>query len=169
MHEKFWFLSEIMSPDSYSAVLCPAKIQNSEKNTGSWAAREKAEFEQVSRSLASYEISPSRKWTYIKFLPFCRYIPNATAAIYEILKEMSRSHASKRRRCEEKDAELLKQVSAQLVTEETLREKLAQHVEQVRSRFSFSCRVFGPWIHTHTHAQTRKEKFNNLSSSSSLD
>ncbi|KAL0459277.1 UNVERIFIED_CONTAM: DNA topoisomerase 6 subunit B [Sesamum latifolium] len=60
-----------------------------------------------------------------------KYIPNATGAIYEILKEMSRSHASKRRRSEDKDAELLKQVSDQIVTEETLREKLAQHVEQV--------------------------------------
>ncbi|KAL0435465.1 UNVERIFIED_CONTAM: DNA topoisomerase 6 subunit B [Sesamum radiatum] len=60
-----------------------------------------------------------------------KYIPNATGAIYEILKEMSRSHASKKRRSEDKDAELLKQVSDQIVTEETLREKLAQHVEQV--------------------------------------
>ncbi|XP_047955116.1 DNA topoisomerase 6 subunit B isoform X1 [Salvia hispanica] len=58
-----------------------------------------------------------------------KYIPNATSAIYEILKEMS--HASKRRRYEGKDAELLKQVSTQIVTEGTLREKLAQHVEQV--------------------------------------
>ncbi|KAK6164231.1 hypothetical protein DH2020_001095 [Rehmannia glutinosa] len=60
-----------------------------------------------------------------------KYIPNATGAIYEILKEMSRTHASKKQRCEGKDGELLKQVSAKLVTEETLREKLAQHVEQV--------------------------------------
>lgn len=60
-----------------------------------------------------------------------KYIPNATGAIYEILKEMSRSHATKRRRYEGKDAELLKQVSTHLVTGETLREKLAQHVEQV--------------------------------------
>ncbi|KAK4482400.1 hypothetical protein RD792_009555 [Penstemon davidsonii] len=60
-----------------------------------------------------------------------KYIPNATGAIYETLKEMSRSDAAKKRRCENKDAELLKQVSSQLVTEETLREKLAQHVEKV--------------------------------------
>ncbi|KAL0389382.1 UNVERIFIED_CONTAM: DNA topoisomerase 6 subunit B [Sesamum calycinum] len=60
-----------------------------------------------------------------------KYIPNATGAIYEILKEMSHSHASKKRRSEDKDAELLKQVSDHIVTEETLREKLAQHVEQV--------------------------------------
>ncbi|KAL7113353.1 hypothetical protein ACP275_04G056200 [Erythranthe tilingii] len=60
-----------------------------------------------------------------------KYIPNATTAIYDILKEMSRAHALKKRRYDGKDAELLKQVSAQLVTQETLREKLAQHVEQV--------------------------------------
>ncbi|KAL3828153.1 hypothetical protein ACJIZ3_016955 [Penstemon smallii] len=60
-----------------------------------------------------------------------KYIPNATGAIYETLKEMSRSDAAKKRRCENKDAELLKQVSSLLVTEETLREKLAQHVEKV--------------------------------------
>lgn len=60
-----------------------------------------------------------------------KYIPNATGAIYGILKEMSSSHASKKRRSEDKDAELLRQVSAKLVTEETLREKLTRHVEQV--------------------------------------
>lgn len=48
---------------------------------------------------------------------------------------MSRSQATKRRRYEGKDAELLKQVSTHLVTGETLREKLAQHVEQVRISF----------------------------------
>lgn len=37
-----------MSPDRYSAVLCTAEIQNSEKNSGSGAAREKTELEQVS-------------------------------------------------------------------------------------------------------------------------
>ncbi|KAL6505332.1 DNA topoisomerase 6 subunit B [Orobanche gracilis] len=60
-----------------------------------------------------------------------KYIPNATGAIYEVLKEMARSHASKKRRYDVKDAELLKQVSDKLVTDETLREKLTQHVEHV--------------------------------------
>ncbi|KAL6516257.1 DNA topoisomerase 6 subunit B [Orobanche gracilis] len=60
-----------------------------------------------------------------------KYIPNATGAIYEVLKEMARSHASKKRRYDVNDAELLKQVSDKLVTEETLREKLTQHVEHV--------------------------------------
>lgn len=46
-------LKRIISPDSYSAMLCPAKIQNCEKNTSSWAAREKAKLEQVSLSLAT--------------------------------------------------------------------------------------------------------------------
>lgn len=50
---------------------------------------------------------------------------------------MSRSHASKKRRFDDKDAELLEQVLDQSVTEETLREKLAQHVQQVRSSFLF--------------------------------
>lgn len=45
---------------------------------------------------------------------------------------MSQSHASKKKRYEAKDAELLNQVSARLVTKETLKEKLAQHVEQVK-------------------------------------
>ncbi|CAI9770554.1 unnamed protein product [Fraxinus pennsylvanica] len=60
-----------------------------------------------------------------------KYIPNATSAIYDMLKDMSQSRASKKKRYEAKDAELLNQVSARLVTKETLKEKLAQHVEQV--------------------------------------
>ncbi|KAK2985671.1 hypothetical protein RJ640_026355 [Escallonia rubra] len=60
-----------------------------------------------------------------------KYIPDATNAIYEVLKEMTHLHASKKRRYEDKDAELLSKVSARLITKDTLREKLAQHVEQV--------------------------------------
>lgn len=67
----------------------------------------------------------------ILIFQYCRYIPNATGAVYEILKEISKSQGAKRRRVDDKDEELLKQVSAKVVTEETLREKLAQHVEQV--------------------------------------
>lgn len=48
-----------------------------------------------------------------------------------MLKDMSQSRASKKKRYEAKDAELLNQVSARLVTKETLKEKLAQHVEKV--------------------------------------
>ena len=44
---------------------------------------------------------------------------------------MAQSHASKKKRFEAEDAELLGKVSARLVTKETLMEKLAQHVEQV--------------------------------------
>ncbi|CAN0902052.1 DNA topoisomerase 6 subunit B [Linum grandiflorum] len=60
-----------------------------------------------------------------------RYIPDATNAIYDVLREMSQSHASKKRKFEEEDAELLSKVSSRVVTKETLKEKLAQHVEQV--------------------------------------
>lgn len=44
---------------------------------------------------------------------------------------MSVSHASKRKRYEDEDAELLKKVSARTITKQVLMEKLAQHVEQV--------------------------------------
>ncbi|XP_047317906.1 DNA topoisomerase 6 subunit B [Impatiens glandulifera] len=60
-----------------------------------------------------------------------KYIPDATGAIYEVLKDMALKHASKKTRYEDEDAEILKKVSSRLITKETLKEKLAQHVEQV--------------------------------------
>ncbi|CAL5357958.1 unnamed protein product [Camellia sinensis] len=60
-----------------------------------------------------------------------KYIPDATGAIYDVLKEMALSHASKKKRYQDEDADLLKKVSARLITKNTLAEKLAQHVEQV--------------------------------------
>ncbi|XP_059429469.1 DNA topoisomerase 6 subunit B isoform X2 [Corylus avellana] len=60
-----------------------------------------------------------------------RYIPDATGAVYDVLKDMAQSHVSKKKRYDDEDAELLKKVSSRLITKETLREKLAQHVEQV--------------------------------------
>ncbi|KAJ7980727.1 DNA topoisomerase 6 subunit B [Quillaja saponaria] len=60
-----------------------------------------------------------------------RYIPDATGAVYDVLREMARSYASKKSRYAEDDAEMLRKVSARLITKETLREKLAQHVEKV--------------------------------------
>ncbi|XP_071913410.1 DNA topoisomerase 6 subunit B-like isoform X4 [Coffea arabica] len=60
-----------------------------------------------------------------------KYIPNVTGAIYDVLKEMSHLHASKRKRYANEDAEVLNKVSNHIITRETLGEKLAQHVEQV--------------------------------------
>ncbi|XP_021894108.1 DNA topoisomerase 6 subunit B isoform X2 [Carica papaya] len=60
-----------------------------------------------------------------------KYIPDATGAVYEVLKEMAKLHASKKRRYEGEAADILRKVSGQLITRETLQEKLAQHVEQV--------------------------------------
>ncbi|KAL3519195.1 hypothetical protein ACH5RR_021784 [Cinchona calisaya] len=60
-----------------------------------------------------------------------KYIPNVTGAIYDVLKEMSQLHASKKKRYDNEDADVLKKVSNQIITKETLSEKLAQHVEQV--------------------------------------
>ncbi|KAK7827228.1 dna topoisomerase 6 subunit b [Quercus suber] len=60
-----------------------------------------------------------------------KYIPDATNAVYDVLKEMAQLHASKKKRYENEDAEILKKVSAKLITKETLRQKLAEHVEKV--------------------------------------
>ncbi|KAJ7980730.1 DNA topoisomerase 6 subunit B [Quillaja saponaria] len=60
-----------------------------------------------------------------------RYIPDATGAVYDVLREMAQSYASKKSRYTEDDAEMLRKVSARLITKETLREKLAQHVKKV--------------------------------------
>lgn len=66
-----------------------------------------------------------------------RYIPDATGAIYDVLKEMAQLHASKKKRYEVDDADVLRKVSAHLITKQTLSEKLAKHVEQVGSLFYF--------------------------------
>ncbi|KAG7948009.1 hypothetical protein I3843_14G124200 [Carya illinoinensis] len=60
-----------------------------------------------------------------------KYIPDATGAVYDVLREMAQSHVSKKKRYDDEDAEILSKVSARVITKETLREKLAQHVEQV--------------------------------------
>ncbi|KAJ8759606.1 hypothetical protein K2173_008787 [Erythroxylum novogranatense] len=60
-----------------------------------------------------------------------KYIPDASGAVYDVLKEMAQSYRSKKKRCEEMDAEILHKVFTHEITKETLREKLAQHIEQV--------------------------------------
>lgn len=60
-----------------------------------------------------------------------KYIPSATAAIYDLLKQTTIVHASKKRRFRDDNADLLKQVSVNSLTKDTFREKLAQHVEKV--------------------------------------
>ena len=65
-----------------------------------------------------------------------RYIPDATGAIYDVLKEMAQMHASKKKRYEDDDANVLRKVSSHLITKQTLSEKLAKHVEQVSSLIS---------------------------------
>lgn len=60
-----------------------------------------------------------------------KYIPDASNAVYNVLQEMAKSHASKKKRYEEGDADILRKVSDHLITKETLYEKLTQHVEKV--------------------------------------
>lgn len=60
-----------------------------------------------------------------------RYIPDVTRAVFEVLDSIA---DSKRRRTElpSGDAALLGKIASEEVTEETLRQRLTQHVEQVR-------------------------------------
>lgn len=67
-----------------------------------------------------------------------RYIPDASGAIYNVLKQMTPSQPSKKIRYGD-DEELLRKVSDNLITKETLSEKLAKHVEQV---FPSNCYFF---------------------------
>ncbi|OMP04162.1 hypothetical protein COLO4_09893 [Corchorus olitorius] len=60
-----------------------------------------------------------------------KYIPDAANAVYDVLKEMAKSHASKKKRFAEKDVDILQKVANQLITKETLKEKLTEHVEKV--------------------------------------
>ncbi|XP_057539077.1 DNA topoisomerase 6 subunit B [Amaranthus tricolor] len=60
-----------------------------------------------------------------------KYIPDAANAIYDVLKEAAQLHTSKKRKYEGEDAEILSKVSTRALTTETLKEKLARHVEQV--------------------------------------
>jgi DNA topoisomerase-6 subunit B len=89
-------------------------------------------------------------WTEIKFVCVGRYIPDATGAVYDVLRDMAQSHASKKKRYDDdEDAELLRKVSARLITKETLREKLAQHVEQVSSQLVWNWGFWRPiqwWV-----------------------
>lgn len=126
-------------PDFYSAMLHSAKIQNCKKNSCSWTAGEKTKFEQVNWSILISSLVWQEKSASHFFLG--RYIPDATGAIYDVLKEMTTLQASKKKRYNEEDTELLKKVSSRLITKNTLMEKLAEHVEQV----SF-CPDLGPRI-----------------------
>lgn len=127
-----------MSAVCHSAMLRPAKKQDSEENAGSRAAGEKTKSEQVNLTAHLRQVFEcielcvklsTRNWNKLNIN--YRYIPDVTGALYDVLKVMAQSHASKKKRFEAEDAELLGKVSARLVTKETLMEKLAQHVEQV--------------------------------------
>lgn len=60
-----------------------------------------------------------------------KYIPDASRAIYEVLKDIVQLRSPKKPRYGDVYEEILNRVSSREITETTLREKLAQHVEQV--------------------------------------
>lgn len=60
-----------------------------------------------------------------------KYIPDASRAIYEVLKDIVQLRTPKKPRYGDVYEEILDRVSSREITETTLRDKLAQHVEQV--------------------------------------
>lgn len=60
-----------------------------------------------------------------------KYVPDATNAVYDVLKEISKFHASKKRRYKEEEEDVLRKVQSRSITKETLKEMLAQYVEKV--------------------------------------
>ncbi|CAL1409504.1 unnamed protein product [Linum trigynum] len=60
-----------------------------------------------------------------------RYIPDASAAIYDVLQAMTQLHASKKRRYNEEDTDLVSKVASRSITTATLKEKLSEHVARV--------------------------------------
>lgn len=66
-----------------------------------------------------------------------RYIPDATGAVYEVLKQMTEEHTKKRKLYKEEETAMLEKVSKLIITKETLKEKLAEHVEQVCINHSY--------------------------------
>lgn len=143
------FAYKIILPVCSAAVLHPAENQNSEENASTRTAGEETKPNQVNGCLwvvhghlcESFQITTGRK---LALCDFGRYIPSATAAVYDVLKEMAQSHALKKKRFEREDAELLSKVSEHVITKDTLAEKLAQHVEQVIACF-YSTAI--TWFH----------------------
>ncbi|KAL4198195.1 hypothetical protein AMTRI_Chr03g44710 [Amborella trichopoda] len=60
-----------------------------------------------------------------------RYIPDASRAIYGVMKEIAKSRDSKQRQYNEKEEEILNKVSCREITEPIIKEKLTHYVEQV--------------------------------------
>ncbi|XP_062017838.1 DNA topoisomerase 6 subunit B isoform X1 [Rosa rugosa] len=65
-----------------------------------------------------------------------KYAENVAGAVCGVLKQMQQIQASKKRRYDGKEAEILKKLSSGMITKETVKEKLVQHVEQVDSEMA---------------------------------
>lgn len=62
----------------------------------------------------------------------CRYAENVAGAVCGVLKQMQQIQASKKKRYNDKEAEVLEKLSTGMITKQMVKEKLVQHVEQVR-------------------------------------
>lgn len=99
---------------------------NNKSENAVWAGENRKQDNQFP---SHFMLQPWKKIT--KTGNACRYIPDATGAVYEVLKQMTEEHTTKRKRYGEEDTVMLNKVSKHIITKETLKEKLAEHVEQV--------------------------------------
>ncbi|KAL6204070.1 hypothetical protein ACLB2K_021339 [Fragaria x ananassa] len=65
-----------------------------------------------------------------------KYAENVAGAVCGVLKQMQQIQASKKRRYDDKEAEVLKKLSTGMITKEMVKEKLVQHVEQLDSEMA---------------------------------
>ncbi|KAK9941287.1 hypothetical protein M0R45_017898 [Rubus argutus] len=65
-----------------------------------------------------------------------KYAENVAGAVCGVLKQMQQIQASKKKRYNDKEAEVLEKLSTGMITKQMVKEKLVQHVEQVDSEMA---------------------------------
>lgn len=65
-----------------------------------------------------------------------KYAENVAGAVCGVLKQMQQIQASKKKRYDDKEAEVLEKLSTGMITKHMVKEKLVQHVEQVDSEMA---------------------------------
>lgn len=78
---------------------------------------------------------------YMQVCNPCRYIPDVSRAIYDVLQLMA-GPAAKRQKFGFEYQDMLEKVAKREITEATLKQKLTQHVQQVQTFFFLSSSFF---------------------------
>jgi len=75
-------------------------------------------------------------YTYVQVCNLCRYIPDVSRAIYDVLEIMA-GPVAQRPKYGPEYQDMLEKVAKREVTEAILKQKLTSHVQQVRTFFMF--------------------------------